>query len=108
MGKLDNRVAIVTGADSGIRVAITRRFTQEGATVIAIARRKEKLQTFVDEVTTRGGKVMALSGDFSEEEDFQNAVRTSVERFGHLDIVVNNAGMLDRWPRAAICTMPTW
>lgn len=108
MGKLDNRVAIVTGASSGMGAAITRLFTQEGATVIAIARRKEKLQNFVDGVTAQGGKVMALSGDVSKEEDIQNAVRTAVEKYGQLDIVVNNAGLLDRMAAVGDLDDATW
>ena len=96
MGKLDNKVAIVTGASSGMGAAITRLFTQEGATVIAIARRKEKLQSFVDDVAREGGTVLALSGDVAKEENVRNAVRTAIETYDRLDIVVNNAGLMDR------------
>lgn len=108
MGKLDGKVAIVTGASSGMGAAITRLFTQEGATVIAIARRKERLQNFVDEVTAEGGKVMAVSGDVSKEEDVQNAVKTAVDRYGRLDIVVNNAGLLDRMAAVGDLDDRTW
>lgn len=108
MGKLDNKVAIVTGASSGMGAAITRLFTQEGATVIAIARRKEKLQSFIDEVAREGGKVLALSGDVAKEEDVRNAVRTAIEKFGKLDIVVNNAGALDKVAPVADLDDETW
>lgn len=108
MGKLDNKVAIVTGASSGMGREIARLFAQEGATVIAIARKKEKLQGAIDEITARGGKAIAVSGDVSKEEDVQNAVRTAVEQYGHLDIVVNNAGLLDRMSAVGNLDDQTW
>lgn len=96
MGRLDGKVAIVTGASSGMGEAITKLFAKEGASVVAIARRKEKLQGVIDEVTSGGGRAIAVAGDVSKEEDVQNAVKTAVEKFGRLDIVVNNAGLMDR------------
>ena len=96
MGRLDGKVAIVTGASSGMGAAITRRFAKEGATVLAIARRREKLQAVIDEITVQGGKAVAVAGDVAKEEDIRNAVATAVEMYGRLDIVVNNAGVLDK------------
>lgn len=95
MGRLDNKVAIVTGASSGMGEAITKLFAKEGASVVAIARRKEKLQGVIDEVTANGGKATAGAGDVSKEEDVQNTVKTALEKYGKLDIVVNNAGIFD-------------
>ena len=95
MARLENRVAIVTGASSGMGAAISRLFAQEGASVVAVARRKERLQALVDEITAGGGAAIAVAGDVSIEGDVQNVVRTAVEHFGKLDIVVNNAGLLD-------------
>lgn len=108
MGKLDNRVAIVTGASSGMGREIARLFAQEGASVVAIARRKEKLQDAIDEITARGGTAIAVSGDVSNEEDVQRAVRTATERYGRLDIVVNNAGLLDRMAAVGNLDDRTW
>lgn len=108
MGKLDNRVAIVTGASSGMGAAITRLFAEEGASIVAIARRKEKLQNSVDEIIVQGGKVTAVAGDVSRDEDVRNAVRTAVDQYGRLDIVVNNAGLLDRMAAVGDLDDRTW
>src|SRR5512136_419652 len=87
MGKLENRVAIVTGASSGMGKEIARLFAQEGASVVAIARHKEKLQGAIDEITLTGGKATTVAGDVSKEEDIQNVVKAAVEKYGRLDIV---------------------
>ncbi|MCK9298894.1 SDR family oxidoreductase [Methanoculleus sp. YWC-01] len=108
MGRLEGKVAIVTGASSGMGAAITKRFAAEGANVIAIARRKEKLQGVIDEVTGKGGTAIAVSGDVSKEEDVKNAVKTAVDTFGKLDIVVNNAGSLDRVAPVGDLDDKTW
>ncbi len=108
MGRLDGKVAIVTGASSGMGEAITKLFAREGATVLAIARRKEKLQRVIDEVTAKGGKAVALAGDVSKEDDVKNAVKTAVEQYGKLDIVVNNAGALDKVAPVADMDDETW
>ena len=108
MGRLDGKVAIVTGASSGMGEAITKLFAKEGATVLAIARRKEKLQHVIDEVTKKGGKAVALAGDVANEADVKNAVKTAVEQYGKLDIVVNNAGALDKVAPVADLDDETW
>ncbi len=95
MGRLDNKVAIVTGASSGMGMEISRLFAKEGASVVAIARRKERLQGVIDEITRQGGKAIAVAGDVTIQADIEKAVRTAVEKYGHLDIVVNNAGLMD-------------
>jgi len=108
MGKLDNRVAIVTGVSSGMGKEIARLFAQEGASVVAIARRKEMLQGVIDEITAKGGKAMAVTGDVTHEEDIRNAVETAVQQYGRLDIVVNNAGIMDKMDPVAEMDDKTW
>ncbi|MGZ4948280.1 MAG: glucose 1-dehydrogenase [Halobacteriota archaeon] len=96
MGRLDNKVAVVTGASSGMGYEIAKLFAKEGASVVAIARRKEKLEDLVAKIKTDGGKAVVVGGDVTREDDVQNAVKTAVQEFGKLDIVVNNAGVLDK------------
>jgi NAD(P)-dependent dehydrogenase (short-subunit alcohol dehydrogenase family) len=108
MGKLDNRVAIVTGASSGMGKEIARLFAEEGASVVAVARHKEKLQGVIDAITLAGGKATAVAGDVSKEEDIRNAVRAAVEKYGRLDIVINNAGLMDRMAPVGEMDDETW
>jgi len=75
---------------------IAKLFAKEGASVVAIARRKEKLAELMAKIEADGGKGIAVAGDVTSEEDVQNAVKTAVQQFGKLDIVVNNAGILDK------------
>src|SRR5674536_158713 len=96
MGRLENKVALVTGASSGMGYEIAKLFAKEGASVVAIARRKEKLADLVAKIEADGGKAIAVAGDVTSEEDVQNAVKTAVQTFGKMDIVVNNAGKMDK------------
>ena len=108
MGKLDNRVAIVTGASSGMGREIARLFAEEGASIVAIARHKEKLQGAINEITAKGGKAIAVSGDVSKEADIQNAVKAALDTYGRLDIVINNAGLMDKMAPVGDMDDETW
>jgi NAD(P)-dependent dehydrogenase (short-subunit alcohol dehydrogenase family) len=96
MGRLENKVALVTGASSGMGYEIAKLFAKEGASVVVIARRKEKLADLIAQIEADGGKGIAIVGDVTSEDDVQKAVKTAVQTFGKLDIVVNNAGILDK------------
>lgn len=96
MGRLENKVALVTGASAGMGNDIAKLFAKEGASVVVIARRKERLADLVAQIEADGGKAIAVSGDVTNEADVQLAVKTAVEKFGKLDIVVNNAGLMDK------------
>ena len=87
---------------------IARLFAQEGASVVAIARRKEMLQEVIDDITAKGGKAVAVTGDVTKEEDVRNAVKTAVQQYGKLDIVVNNAGLMDKMDPVAEMDDETW
>jgi NAD(P)-dependent dehydrogenase (short-subunit alcohol dehydrogenase family) len=92
MSSLMNRVAIVTGASSGIGRATALLFAREGARVVAGARRQGPLDELVDEITRTGGAAVALAGDVQEESYAKALVETAVEHFSGLDIAFNNAG----------------
>jgi NADP-dependent 3-hydroxy acid dehydrogenase YdfG len=94
VAKLDGKVAVVTGASSGIGEATTRALAAEGAAVVVGARRKERLDRLVEEVTRAGGKALAVECDITDEEQAHNLVRRALEEYGRIDILVNNAGVM--------------
>lgn len=99
MGQLDNKTALVTGASSGIGLAVARRFAAEGATVYLTGRRKAELEAAVEQVGSRG---IGIQGDVSKLEDLDRLFAEIAERSGRLDIVMANAGVGDFGPLGAI------
>lgn len=91
---LTARVALVTGASSGIGEATSVALAAAGATVVVVARRAERLKALVDRIEAAGGKAMALAGDVTDEEMAKGAVAETVKRFGRLDVLVNSAGII--------------
>lgn len=102
--KLENKVALVTGAASGIGLAITQLFVQEGAKVVATDIQKERLEKEIDSITENGGEVIALPHDVSSEENWHQVVNATVENFGQIDILVNNAGIVMQDPIESFST----
>jgi NADP-dependent 3-hydroxy acid dehydrogenase YdfG len=92
--RLDGKVAVVTGASSGIGEATVRALAAEGAAVVAGARRKERLDGLVEEVAGDGGKAIAVECDVTDEEQAHNLVHRAVEEYGRIDVLVNNAGVM--------------
>jgi D-sorbitol dehydrogenase (acceptor) len=91
--RLEGKGAIVTGAASGMGRAIALRFAQEGASVTIADLNQAGAQKVVDEITTAGGKAVAVAVDVRDQEQVQTMVNTTVQQFGSLDILVNNAGV---------------
>jgi len=94
MPALASKVAIVTGASSGIGRAAAKLFAAEGAKVVVAARGKERLDTLAAEIAKSGGEVIACAGDVKDEALHVWLVETAVRSFGGLDIAFNNAGTL--------------
>ena len=94
MTRLQDKVAIVTGASAGIGRATAKLFAQEGAKVVVGARRQAELDTLVAEIVAEGGQAVALAGDVQSEAYAEALVALAVERFGRLDVAFNNAGTL--------------
>ena len=91
--KLSGKVAIITGASKGIGKGIAIRYAQEGASVVLASRSMDLLSAIAEQIHKAGGKALALEVDVSRYESLQDMVNKSVEHFGRLDIMVNNAGI---------------
>ncbi|MDD7113877.1 MAG: SDR family NAD(P)-dependent oxidoreductase [Lachnospiraceae bacterium] len=91
MNRLKGKVAIVTGSTSGIGVGIARLFVAEGAKVVVCGRRQEKGQAVVDEITKDGGEASYHFMDMTKIESVEALINDTVEKYGKLDILVNNA-----------------
>jgi 3-oxoacyl-[acyl-carrier protein] reductase len=94
MGSLTGKVAIVTGASSGIGRAIAERLAHEGATVVVnYGKSEDKAKAVVAGIESKGGKAVVIQADMSKVAEARRLIRETVNRFGRLDILVNNAGM---------------
>ncbi len=87
-----NLVVAITGASSGIGRATAVRLARDGASVVVSARRRDRLDELVREITAHNGRALAIAADVTREEDLQQLVRQSVDRFGRLDVMICNAG----------------
>lgn len=103
MFALANKIAIVTGASSGIGRASAKLFAEEGAKVIVAARRQAELDALVAEIEDNDGAAIALAGDVRDEAYAKALVDLAVEKFGGLDIAFNNAGAVGRMGRFRTC-----
>ena len=90
---LKGKVAIVTGASSGIGEATARELASRGAAVVLAARAVEKLEALQREISASGGRVLAVETDVSDRDSVEAMVERTVEAFGSLDILINNAGL---------------
>jgi short-subunit dehydrogenase len=89
---LDGKVAIITGASSGIGAALAVQLSREGAAVILAARRKERIEKLAGEISGGGFTALPVQADVTRRPDAEMLLRTAIERYGRLDILVNNAG----------------
>lgn len=94
MGKLDNQVAIVTGASSGIGEATARTLAEEGAAVALAARRKDRLESLKSNIESGGGQALVVETDVTSREQVRRLVEETVDAFGRVDILINNAGLM--------------
>jgi NAD(P)-dependent dehydrogenase (short-subunit alcohol dehydrogenase family) len=94
MAALSDKIAIVTGASSGIGRAAAKLFAAEGAKLVVAARRRQELDTLAAEIAKLGGEVSVCAGDVKDEALHVHLVQTALRDFGGLDIAFNNAGTL--------------
>lgn len=91
--KFAGKVVVVTGASSGIGLAISREFARAGSRIAMVARSEEKLAELVDDINSTGGEAVAIVADVTDEKQCQLMVEKCIARFGRLDILINNAGI---------------
>jgi NAD(P)-dependent dehydrogenase (short-subunit alcohol dehydrogenase family) len=108
MNTLTSKVAIVTGASSGIGYAAAKLFAANGAKVVVAARRQAQLDDLVAQITAAGGKAIVLAGDVREEAFAKALVETAVGQFGGLDVAFNNAGTLGEMGATPELSLAGW
>jgi len=92
------KVIVITGASSGLGEAAARLLSAEGATVVLGARRADRLQALANELTARGGKVLILATDVTDRDQVKKLVDAAVQKFGRIDVMLNNAGLMPHSP----------
>lgn len=108
MAQLTDKVALVTGASSGIGRATAQAFAAEGARLVVAARRQALLEALQDEIREAGGQAVALAGDVQDEGYARALVELAVSTYGGLDIAFNNAGTLGAMGATPTISLPGW
>ncbi len=106
--RLENKVAVITGASAGMGRAMALRFAAEGAIVVAVARRKERLEAIAQEAESKGHKLVAKEGDVANQAQMEQMMDDVVAEFGRIDILINNAGIMDEMTSVAELTDEMW
>jgi len=106
--QLQNKVALVTGAGSGIAKAAAKLFAKEGAKVAALGRTKEELEETVAQIESDNGEAIPLIADISQPEQMQQAIQQIADKWGRLDIVFANAGINGVWAPIDELTPEEW
>ena len=92
------KVVVITGASSGMGEAAARHLAAQGAAVVLGARRIERLEALVGEITAAGGRALAVATDVTDRAQVQRLVDAAVETYGRIDVLVNNAGIMPLSP----------
>ena len=108
VSELNGKTAIVTGASQGIGAAAARAFAEQGANVILSARSKSKIDALAEELTSEGYSAKAVACDVSDYAQVRAVVDTAISTFGSVDVLVNNAGVIDPISRIADSDPDEW
>ena len=91
---ISGKVVVITGASSGLGEATARHLAALGARVVLAARRKDKLDALVTELTNAGGQAIAYQTDVTSQEEVKALIQGTVDTYGRIDVLVNNAGLM--------------
>jgi NADP-dependent 3-hydroxy acid dehydrogenase YdfG len=105
--KNKGKVVVITGASSGLGEAAARLLSAQGATVVLGARRADRLKSLIDELTGNGGKALSMVTDVTHCDQLKRLVDAAVEKFGRVDVMINNAGIMPRAPLERL-TIDDW
>jgi NADP-dependent 3-hydroxy acid dehydrogenase YdfG len=95
---VEGKIVVITGASSGLGEATARHLSTQGATVVLGARRMDRLQSLVRELTGKGGKALAVVTDVTDCSQVKKLVDSAVQTYGHVDVMLNNAGLMPQSP----------
>lgn len=99
---IEGKVVVITGASSGLGEATARMLAAQGASVVLGARRVERIRALADELTSSGGKALAVAADVTDRDQVQRLVDAAVQRYGRIDVLINNAGLMPHSPLARL------
>ncbi len=97
-----DKVVVITGASSGVGESTAKLLARHGAKVILGARRKDRIDAVVKEVSAEGGKAIGFAADVTKRADVEALIKGAVDSFGRVDVIVNNAGIMPIAPMAAL------
>ncbi len=108
MNRLESKVAVITGGNAGIGEAIAKRFAEEGAAVVLTGRRQQELDRVASVIRSNRGKALGVTGSVTDEVHVQEVVRRTLDSFGRVDVLVNNAGIGEFGKRLHETDNATW
>ena len=106
--RLQGKVAVITGAASGMGLAMAKRFAAEGASVVAADWNAERLDAAVESIQASGGTIVGSQGNIAEQETAEGLVELAIDTYGGLDVLCNNAGVMDYMAGVGELTNEIW